>query len=101
MDKHSIKRCELKKIKRIRAKASMKHESSSSSSSTNDYDYYLSNEIKWYEIIKTAGRKEINIIDHVVNSNIKIKNKRDYDIEYEPQFDIYFIFLVGLRTPCD
>ena len=54
MAKKSGSRHELKKIKKIRAKASTKHDSSSSNSSSSDSDSYLSSGSKWDKIIQHA-----------------------------------------------
>ena len=86
----SILRHELKNIKKIRANSSKKRGDSSRNSSSNESysDSYLSSDSDWYEEIEPAGRRETNILDHLVTNNTKKdKDKHNYDIENEPKFD--------------
>ena len=88
--KNSRSRRELKNDKNINAKYSKKRGDSSRNSSSNESysDSYLSSDSDWYEEIEPAGRRETNILDHLVTNNTKKdKDKHNYDIENEPKFD--------------
>ena len=66
---------ELKKIKKIRAKASNKHDYYIRDSSSNDSDYSVSNDSEQDKIINPTERKDMKKLDHVVTNSIKNKNQ--------------------------
>ena len=94
---------EINKINNIKNKASNKcrNDISDSSRDDSDSDSLLSSYSDWVEDIRPSGRKEINILDHVVTNNIKTNKYQHNDVIYdELTFDTNsFIFLAGLRTP--
>ena len=80
MAKRSGSYCELKKIKKIRNKASKKHYSSGSNISISDLGASLSSDIEWDKIRHPTECKEINKLDHIVTNNIKNKYQCNKDI---------------------
>ena len=80
MAKLSGSRRELKKIKKIKARASKKFSYSSSDISISDSYSSLSSYIEWEKIRQTTELKELNKLDLVVTNNIKNKYQRDYAI---------------------
>ena len=59
-------RCELKKINKIKSKASKKHSYSMKNSSSSDSDLYSSlfSDSEWDKSRQPTERKEINELDH-------------------------------------
>ena len=83
-------RREIKKIKNIRSKASKRgrHSSRGSSSDYLDSDSLLARDSSLDTYRQTAGRKEINRLDHVVTYNLKNnKDQINEAIKSEPKFD--------------
>ena len=72
---------EIKKIKKIRDKASRKRRDDSINYSIkkSDSDYSLSSDSDWDEHRRPAGRKDINSLDHVVTGNIKTNKYQHND----------------------
>ena len=75
MAKRSVSRRELKKIKKIRAKASRKYGSSSSDRSISDSDSSLSSDSERDKIRHPSERKETDKLDHIVTNNINNKDQ--------------------------
>ena len=79
-------RSEIKKIKKTRAKYSKK--GSDSSSDYSDSNSSLSRDSSWDTYTRPSGRKEMNILDHVVTDNLKnYKDQGNESINSEPTFD--------------
>ena len=100
IDNKSSSRCELKNIKKIKAKASKKFDDYSSDSSRNKsyYDSSLSSGSDWDEERQPAERREINRSDHVVTNNIKTNSYQRYDaMENEPKFENSFNLSRGTK----
>ena len=87
MDKLFSTNRELKKIKKIHAKAFKKYDSFIRSSSRSDSDSSRSSDIKLYEIRQSDEWKYMNKLYQVVTSNVKNNNQCDDAIKYEPKFD--------------
>ena len=100
--KKSGSRCEIKKIKKIRAASKKRYNSiRKSSSDDSDSDSSLSRDSNWDTYRRPAGRKEMNKLDHVVTNNIKTnKNQLNDAIYNEPAFDTSgFNVSSGTRDP--
>ena len=79
----------IKKIKKICAKLAKNYEYSISDISSSDYESYLSSDIEW-DRIRPTKQKNNNKLDHVVTNNIKIKDKYNEAVTYDPKFDNIF-----------
>ena len=79
-------RKEMRKIKKIHAKTNRKSDFYSSNSSRNNHNSSLSSDSEW-EIGQIYDQKEINKLDHVMNSNLKEVNRVNGIMENEPKFD--------------
>ena len=102
IDNKSSSRCELKNIKKIKAKASKKFDDYSSDSSRNKsyYDSSLSSGSDWDEERQPARNREKNRLKHIVNNNIKKdKDQHNEAIENEPKFDSSFNLSSGTKDP--
>ena len=102
MDKKSGSRCELKKIKKTKAKTSKNCSYSiiNISSSNSDSYFSLSIDSDWEEIRQTTYLKEKNKLYYVVTNNTKKnKNQHHYAIEYKPNFDDKISLSRGTKDP--
>ena len=89
---------ELKNIKNIRAKTPKKRYDSSSDESYPKSS--LSIDSDWDKEKQTAGRRDIDGSDHVMNDNIKKnKDQRNDAIKNEPNFDSSFNLYSGTKYP--
>ena len=79
MARHSDSHHELKKTKKIRARASKKHDSSSINISSSDSYSPLSSDRDWDKIIHPDEHKDTNKLDHVGTNNINNKDQCNYD----------------------
>ena len=86
-------------IKKIRAKASKKHNYYSSNRSISDSDSSLYSESEQYKRRHPTELTDRNKLDHVVkNKNIN-KDQCNDAIEYEPRFDSKFSLSSGAKNP--
>ena len=90
MSKCSRTRHKLKKTKKIRSKASKKHEFSSSSISGSDCDSSLSINIKLNETVHHDERKDINKLYQSVTNNINNK------INMVTPYNMSLFFIINL-----
>ena len=93
MVKRTRSRKELKKIKNIRSKVDNKYDYSNRSRFSSNTESYLLRDNEWY-IRQPDERNETKKLYQIVANNIKNKDQRNNSIDYEPNFDNKFIYLV-------
>ena len=93
MVKRTRSRKELKKIKNIRSKVDNKYDYSNRSRFSSNTESYLLRDNEW-DIRQPDERNETKKLYQIVANNIKNKDQRNNSIDYEPNFDNKFIYLV-------